>query len=66
MPGPDHLFSLVPWAQYIAHYGRPGLPNHFIGVVMDFALNVFYPSIFWYLLGRNLSPADTHAQHTFM
>jgi hypothetical protein len=33
---------------------------------MDFALNVFYPSVFGYLLGRNLSPAETHAQHSFM
>ena len=61
MPGADHLFALAPWAQYIAHYGRPGIQNHFVGVAMDYAHNIFYPSVFGYLLGRNLSPADTHA-----
>jgi hypothetical protein len=57
---------VIPFPDSDEIWTHPPVPQWGQTVVMDFALNVFYPSVFGYLLGRNLSPAKTHARHSFM
>jgi hypothetical protein len=64
-PGNAQAFNIDAWARYITYHGRPGHQSCYPGVVMDYGLWVYRPSLFGCLLGRALSPPDQFRRHTF-
>jgi hypothetical protein len=63
--GNAQAFNINAWARYIAYHGQPGHQSHYPGVVMDYGLRVYRPSLFRCLLGRALSPPNQFGRHTF-
>lgn len=65
-PAPDQGFNIDAWARYILLHGRPGGPNSFVGVAMDFAYRVDRRCVFGSLLVRHLGPISTQGRTIFV
>lgn len=68
LPQPEHDKSLDidAWARWLVMHGRPGGDNPYAGIVMNRAFWVDRRSVFGYLLGKVLSPADAKGRAAFM
>src|ERR1700733_13327528 len=53
IPAPDtnNIFNINAWAQYAAYHGHPGHQSWYTGVLVDFAFQVYRPTVFGCQLG---------------
>jgi hypothetical protein len=63
--GNAQALDIDAWVKYITYHGRPGHQSRYPGIIMDYGLRVYRPSLFRCLLGRVLSPPDQFGRHTF-